>query len=191
MFDEIYDSLNAKIEQEMRSTADRDLENYSDNKFANIQMMISDFSPNDAPRKPETQKDWQETLQKNKDFKKLKEYIEDLKIELYSQETTVSALKEKLRISEKALEEERARFREELDREKEARLGQRKEGQAKVDRLLQEKRGVSQKVEEMVEYIAQLVKGELELGSMHFVYMCMICGGFGLNFFDFGFLCVV
>jgi DNA polymerase III delta prime subunit len=164
MFDEIYASLNKKIDQEIQSTTDNDLIKYSENKFANIKMMISDFSIDSTVKKQSIkEQNWQENLQKNKDFKKLKEYIENLKIELYSQESTVSALKEKLRISENQIEEERKLYQAEISSTKEEMLSRKKEWQSKMDKVLQDKKEMGLKCEEMVDYISQLVKSKKKM----------------------------
>ena len=125
-------------------------------------MLISDFSVEmePAPVSSAKNENWEKTLAQNKDFRKLKEYIENLKIELYSQESTVSTLKEKLRISETRLCEERATRSAQVQADKEGLLAQKKEWQAKVDRLLEEKRAMSLKCEETVEYVDRLVKSK-------------------------------
>ena len=168
MFDEIYASLNKKIDEEIQSTTDNDLIKYTENKFQNIKMIISDFSIDSTVKKnPLKEDEWQENLQKNKDFRKLKEYIENLKIELYSQESTVSALKEKLKINEKQIEEERKIYETEKKVQKEANLKDKKEWQRKVDQMLQEKEEMGLKYEELVEYISELVK------SNYFIYVIL------------------
>lgn len=168
MFDEIYTSLNKKIDQELQSTGENSLAKYSENKFANIKMLISDFSVEVEPKETSSaaNENWERNLAKNKDFRKLKEYIDNLKVELYSQKSDLSALKEKLRISEAQLSHERQARDAQAKADKQSLWAQKKEWQAKMDRLLEQKKEVGLKCEEMVEYVDGLVKSNFDQDTL-------------------------
>ena len=109
MFQDIYSKLNEKIEKELNSTAEKDLDEYTNDKFSKIKTYISEFESEET-NKNERINDQNinhmtNLLSDNKNFIKLKEYIETLKLEKYSYEGIIKTLKEKLKMSEAKIEE--------------------------------------------------------------------------------------
>lgn len=164
MFDATIDKLNAKLDEELQKTATSNLDTQVESKFSHIKEIISDFQVDSESSSNERNLNSIETVfQGSSNFRKLKDYIETLKVDKYSLENRVKTMKKKLRISEEILEEERLFREKEEKKAKDALLKQKAKWQEKMDKALEDKRLMGVKVEELVEYINSVIKSNFKI----------------------------